>query len=66
VGLLSSLRVRAARLADVSHRFCTVRFADLSVVLESGRVAELGSHAELMRTAGTYAELFELQARAYR
>jgi ATP-binding cassette subfamily B protein len=36
------------------------------VVLESGRIAEFGSHEELMRAAGTYAELFELQARAYR
>jgi ATP-binding cassette, subfamily B, bacterial len=50
----------------VSHRFSTVRVADLIVVLESGRVAEFGSHEELMRAAGTYAELFELQARAYR
>lgn len=50
----------------VSHRFSTVRSADLIVVLESGRVAESGSHDELMHSGGTYAELFELQARAYR
>jgi ATP-binding cassette subfamily B protein len=50
----------------VSHRFSTVRSADLIVVLECGRVAESGSHDELMRAGGTYAELFELQARAYR
>jgi ATP-binding cassette subfamily B protein len=50
----------------VSHRFSTVRSADLIIVLDSGRVVESGSHDALMRAAGTYAELFELQARAYR
>ncbi len=50
----------------VSHRFSTVRMADLIVVLEHGRVAEIGSHAELVANAETYAELYELQARTYR
>jgi ATP-binding cassette subfamily B protein len=50
----------------VSHRFSTARSADLIVVLDSGRVVESGSHDALMRAGGTYAELFELQARAYR
>lgn len=50
----------------VSHRFSTVRMADLIVVVEDGRIAELGSHSELMRAGGHYARLFELQARAYR
>ena len=50
----------------VSHRFSTVRMADLIVVLESGRVAASGDHASLMRAGGLYAELYELQARAYR
>jgi ATP-binding cassette, subfamily B, bacterial len=50
----------------VSHRFSTVRSADLIIVLESGRAVECGSHTELMRAQGTYAELFELQARTYR
>ncbi len=49
----------------VSHRFSTVRSADLIVVLEHGRVIESGSHAALMSLGGTYAELFDLQARAY-
>lgn len=50
----------------VSHRFSTVRMADLIVVVADGRVAELGSHAELMAAGGRYAELFQLQADAYR
>jgi ATP-binding cassette subfamily B protein len=50
----------------VSHRFSTVRMADLILVLEQGRITESGSHAQLMRTGGLYAQLFELQARAYR
>jgi ATP-binding cassette subfamily B protein len=50
----------------VSHRFSTVRMADLIVVVADGKVLESGSHAELMRLRGLYAELYELQASAYR
>jgi ATP-binding cassette, subfamily B, bacterial len=50
----------------VSHRFSTVRSADLIVVLEGGQVVEHGSHTDLLAAGGTYAELFNLQARAYR
>jgi ATP-binding cassette subfamily B protein len=50
----------------VSHRFSTVRMADLIVVLEDSGVSEVGTHAELLRLDGTYAELYRLQARAYR
>jgi ATP-binding cassette, subfamily B, bacterial len=50
----------------VSHRFSTVRMADLIVVLERGRVVETGDHEQLIATNGRYAELFEMQARAYR
>ena len=50
----------------VSHRFSTVRMADLIVVLDGARVAEVGSHEELMAAAGHYAELYEIQAAAYR
>lgn len=42
----------------VSHRFSTVRMADLIVVLDGARVAELGSHSELMARNGLYAELY--------
>ena len=50
----------------VSHRFSTVRMADRIVVLDAGRVRESGSHEALMAAGGLYAELYELQARAYR
>jgi ATP-binding cassette subfamily B protein len=50
----------------VSHRFSTVRMADLILVIRDGEIAERGSHEELMELGGTYAELFELQAAAYR
>ena len=50
----------------VSHRFSTVRMADLIVVLDQGRIAASGDHASLIREGGLYAELYELQARAYR
>jgi ATP-binding cassette subfamily B protein len=50
----------------ISHRFSTVRMADLIVVMDKGSVREMGSHNELMRRGGLYAELYALQARAYR
>jgi ATP-binding cassette subfamily B protein len=50
----------------VSHRFSTVRMADLIVVLDGARVAEVGSHEALLARGGTYAELYGIQARAYR
>jgi ATP-binding cassette subfamily B protein len=50
----------------VSHRFSTVRMADLIVVVADGRIAEAGSHDQLMAADGLYAELYTLQASAYR
>ena len=50
----------------VSHRFSTVSMAELIVVIEGGRVVESGSHSELIRLDGAYAQLYELQASAYR
>ena len=50
----------------VSHRFSTVRMADLIIVLDGSRLVEIGSHQELIRQEGLYAELFRLQANAYR
>lgn len=57
-------RSRSAVL--ISHRLSSVRFADRICVLADGRITESGTHDELLGAAGTYAELFELQARAYR
>ena len=62
----------AARGADdcvtilVSHRFSTVRMADFIVVLRGSRVIESGTHAALLATGGHYAELYRIQAAAYR
>ena len=50
----------------VSHRFSTVRMADLIVVLDGARLAEVGSHEELMAKGGQYSELYGIQAAAYR
>ncbi|HEX9413181.1 MAG TPA: ATP-binding cassette domain-containing protein, partial [Ktedonobacterales bacterium] len=50
----------------ISHRFSTVRLANRIIVLREGRVLEEGTHAELVNRGGLYAELFNLQAEAYR
>ncbi len=50
----------------ISHRFSTVRMADRILVLEGGRIAEDGSHEQLMAHGGRYSEMFELQASSYR
>ncbi|MBC8164528.1 MAG: ABC transporter ATP-binding protein [Bryobacteraceae bacterium] len=50
----------------ISHRFSTVRMADRIVVLEDGRIAEQGSHMQLMALGARYSEMFELQAASYR
>jgi ATP-binding cassette subfamily B protein len=50
----------------ISHRFSTVRMADRIVLLEDGRIAEQGSHPQLVSQGGRYAAMFELQASSYR
>ncbi len=50
----------------ISHRFSTVRMADRIIVLENGRIAEEGTHAQLASLGGRYAEMFEMQASSYR
>lgn len=50
----------------VSHRFSTVRTADLILVVKDERIEESGAHADLIKQNGLYAELYELRASAYR
>jgi len=50
----------------VSHRFSTVRMADFIVVIDGSHVVESGNHEELMARAGQYAQLYGIQAAAYR
>ncbi|MEN8220856.1 MAG: ATP-binding cassette domain-containing protein, partial [Pseudomonadota bacterium] len=50
----------------ISHRLSTVRMVDTIYVLENGRIVEHGHHDDLIRRGGTYAQLFEKQARHYR
>ena len=50
----------------ISHRFSTVRMADRIVVLHKGQIIEMGSHEELIKKNGHYAELFMLQAKGYK
>lgn len=57
---------RACTRILISHRFSTVRHADRICVLEQGRVAELGSHDELMALGGRYRTMFDLQAQRFK
>jgi len=50
----------------VSHRFSTVRMADLIVVLDGARLVEFGTHEDLIAKGGQYSELYAIQANAYR
>jgi len=49
----------------ISHRLSSSRFCDVIAVLDNGRLAEYGSHQELMSQNGRYAELYAMQARYY-
>jgi ATP-binding cassette, subfamily B, bacterial len=50
----------------VSHRFSTVRTANLIAVMHDGRLVEVGSHSDLLRSNGPYAEMYRIQAEGYR
>ena len=49
----------------ISHRLASTRFCDRIIMLENGRIAETGTHSQLMKAGGKYAELFELQSSYY-
>jgi ATP-binding cassette subfamily B protein len=59
-------QARARTAVLISHRLSTVKMADRIFVLQNGRIVEAGDHAELVGRGGTYAELFEMQAKHYR
>ena len=50
----------------ISHRFSTVRMADRIVVIQEGRIVEIGNHHDLLKQGGIYGHLFSLQAEGYR
>jgi ATP-binding cassette subfamily B protein len=60
---LNLIRGRTSML--ISHRFSTVRIADLIAVLEDGKIVECGTHEELVASGSTYAKLYTLQASQY-
>jgi len=65
VGQLRTTTGRGTITLLVSHRFSTVRMADLIVVLADGQIAEMGGHHELLAAGGTYAEHYHTQVRGY-
>ncbi len=50
----------------ISHRLSTTKMADRIILMQNGKVAEDGTHEELMRNNGTYAKMFEMQSRRYK
>lgn len=57
--------MRCRRHFFISHRMSSTKFCDRIVVINRGRITEQGTHEELMRENGNYAELFRMQAQFY-
>jgi ABC-type multidrug transport system fused ATPase/permease subunit len=53
--------VRNRTTVVIAHRLSTIRRANTIVVMESGRIIEMGSHSELLAKGGQYKRLYELQ-----
>ena len=49
----------------ISHRLASTQFCDRIILLEDGEIVEEGTHSELIRKAGKYAEMFEIQGKYY-
>jgi ABC-type multidrug transport system fused ATPase/permease subunit len=62
--LIRTVKLRIMFL--ISHRFSTVKRADRILVIESGKLAEQGTHKELMKANGLYAKLFRIQSESYK
>lgn len=63
---LYSNTLRGKNALFISHRLASTRFCGRILLLEKGVILEQGSHEELLRQKGRYAELFELQSKYYR
>lgn len=50
----------------ISHRLSSTRFCDRIILLDDAKIAEMGTHEELLELGGKYAEMFETQSRYYR
>ena len=50
----------------ISHRLSSTKFCDEVLLLDGGRIAERGTHSELMRLGGAYAHMFDVQSHYYR
>ena len=67
----ADLYARFAQLVDgrtavfISHRLSSTRFCDRIILMEDGRIAEMGTHDELMALDGRYSQLFRVQAQYY-